>query len=91
MLVLRSSAPRRLYDSVRPVDGQTRSPLASDFPLPTSQKDIRPDHRSGAPAGAARPALCVGVTHPPPPPPPPPQLRRFHPQQGPPIRAPLPT
>jgi len=68
-----SSRPgqRSLFDSGRPVDGQIRSPLASGTPLPTSQIDRGPDHGRGAPAGAARPALCVGGTHPPPPPPPP--------------------
>jgi len=54
-----SSLPgqRSLFDSVRPVDGQTRSPRASGTPFPSSQKDIRPAHGRGAPAGAARPGL----------------------------------
>lgn len=78
-----------LLASTRPVDGQTRSPVASSSPFLTSQSDIRPDQARGAPAGAARLALRGGGTHPPTPLRPP--LRRLHRQQEPPTRAPLPN
>jgi len=62
---------RSLLDSDSPVHRQTRPTITSGSRLPTSETHRRPDHGRGAPAGAARPAVWVGGTHPPTPFPPP--------------------